>query len=180
MTATELLGAQHREISALIRVMEATPDDEAPHSFARLAAMLVAHDVVERELFYPACTRKLGMIDVIGKSLVEHGLIEFALYRAIRAHGAADFPFKLALVGEVVARHFLDEEEELFPRIDLAFSPQALADLGAKMSHRYEALEAEARRGPLLEQLGKKLAARLAIGVASKARPPSRRPPAPR
>src|SRR5690349_2072775 len=93
MKATELLMKQHRLVEDLFEQFEEAGDaTEKRELFAKLAQNLVAHDAIEREIFYPACEKELGSEDeVLGESLVEHGLVEFCLFRADQRQTAEDF-----------------------------------------------------------------------------------------
>src|SRR5690606_22240641 len=92
MKATDLLKHQHREIRDLFERLERAKDDESKSElFEELATNLVAHDAIERRVFYPACEERMGMSDLRGEALVEHGLVEFSLYLADQARGEEDF-----------------------------------------------------------------------------------------
>src|SRR5438477_12813270 len=77
MKATSLLESQHRAVEARLReiAMAEDPRDQR-FLFDELARSLVAHDIVERELFYRAAEVAVGMMDLIGESNVLHGPIE--------------------------------------------------------------------------------------------------------
>src|SRR5689334_24514905 len=100
MKATELLKTQHEEVRGLFKRIEATDDfSQKMKLFEELATKLVAHDAIEREIFYPACEEAMGMSDQLGEALVEHGLVEFSLFQsdqAIQAKGEAreEFDYK--------------------------------------------------------------------------------------
>jgi len=84
MKATELLKQQHGEVSRLFKAIEKTDNPAEKKSyFLELASNLVAHDGIERKIFYPACEETMGMDDMLGEALVEHGVIEFSLYQAV-------------------------------------------------------------------------------------------------
>lgn len=62
MKATELLKQQHREVSRLFQAIEDTEDvAEKKSYFLQLASNLVAHDGIERKIFYPACEAKVSV-----------------------------------------------------------------------------------------------------------------------
>lgn len=178
-TAIDLLERQHREVKALFKAIEEAKARPAKTKlFEQLAANLVAHDAIEREIFYPACERKLGMNELLGESLVEHGVVEFCLYQAERATKRDDFPFKCQVLSEMVLHHVKEEERELFPEVKRAFSDAELKSLGKRMSARFEQATSEDFRAPLRRNLAQVLAGALEPGKrASKARK-QRRPSA--
>lgn len=159
MKATELLKQQHRDVERLFEALEDEEADEKPTEiFEELAAMLVAHDAIEREIFYPASEKALGMTDHLGEALVEHGVIEFSLYEADEAQGKSDFSFKLMVLKEMVEHHVEEEEKEFFPEVEDALGDEELETLGQRMEQRFSQARSEDFRMPLHENLRQVLA----------------------
>ena len=158
MKATDLLKSQHRDVEKLFKKIEKAEDDEKGDLFVELASSLVAHDAIEREIFYPACEKKMGMTDLLGEALVEHGLVEFSLYEAYKADGDETFDFKVTVLEEVVEHHVKEEEKEFFPKVERALGKELLEELGAKMETRFEEVKAADFSGPLLDNLKQVLA----------------------
>ena len=91
MKATDLLEKQHRDVADLFERIEKSKDAEKKSAlFEELASNLAAHDAIEREIFYPACEEEMGVTDLLGESLVEHGVVEFSLYLADEARGGEE------------------------------------------------------------------------------------------
>jgi hemerythrin superfamily protein len=162
MKATELLKAQHEEVARLFKAIEDTDDTARKQAhFRELASNLVAHDGIERQIFYPACEEKMGLDELLGEALVEHGVIEFSLYQAHAAMGQDDFEFKCKVLQELVEHHVEEEEEEFFPKVEKALGKDALESLGEDMEEAFD----EAREGdyqePLLANLRQVLAGAL-------------------
>src|SRR6185503_13008885 len=105
MKATELLESQHRTIEELFSRLE----DGHSNVLHELADNLVAHMMVEQEIFYPA----VSSVDpnAIAESFEEHAMAEISLKRLLRTEGE-DEPFnaRLSVLKELVTRH-VDEEE---------------------------------------------------------------------
>ena len=161
-TAIDLLKAQHEEVKALFkRIEKASTRAAKTKLFDTLAANLVAHDAIERELFYPACERAMGMTDLLGEALVEHGFVEFGLYQADQARSEQDFPFKCQVLSEIVEHHVKEEEEDFFPKVQKALGKEKLVKLGARMKQRFEEAKAEDFRPPLYGNLKQVLAGAL-------------------
>jgi hypothetical protein len=157
-SATELLTEQHEEVKALFKKIEKSKSRaEKTKLFEQLAANLVAHDAIEREIFYPACKRAMGMTDMLGEALVEHGVVEFSVYQADQA-GKDDFDFKCKVLSEIVEHHVKEEEDEFFPKVQKALGKDRLQQLGARMKERFEQAKAEDFRGPLATNLRQVLA----------------------
>jgi hypothetical protein len=160
MKATDLLLKQHREVDELFEKLEdAEPIEKKREIFEELAQTLVAHDAIERELFYPACEKELGADDdILGESLVEHGVVEFCLFRADQRQNADDFGKYITVLKEAVEHHVEEEEESLLPKVKRAMDAERLEKLGDKMEARFEAAMKDDFRGPLRENLDQVLA----------------------
>ncbi|NUP10181.1 MAG: hypothetical protein HOW73_29375 [Polyangiaceae bacterium] len=165
MKATKLLKQQHDEISDLFDKIERAQRDRKVELFEQLAAHLVGHDAIEREIFYPACEEQLGKVDLLGESLVEHGIIEFSLFRADQNVGTDAFDHYMYVVREMVDHHVAKEEEDFFPDVEGTFSSDRLEELGAEMEQRFEESIASDFRPMLLSSL------REAMGGALEAAP---------
>jgi hemerythrin superfamily protein len=165
MKATDLLKSQHREVESLFkRIEKAKQDEQKQELFEELASNLVAHDAIEREIFYPACEEEMGMDELLGEALVEHGVVEFSLYQADQSQGDEDFEFKCTVLKEVVEHHVKDEEKEFFPKVEKALGKARLEELAEQMEERFEAAKAEDFRTPLQRNLKEVLAGALKPG----------------
>ena len=153
MNAIQLLKSQHKDVRDLFERIESEDDQERQYElFEELAANLVAHDAIEREIFYPESEKALGMTDELGEALVEHGLVEFALYNADRAEDE-DFKHKLSVLKEVVMHHVEEEEKEFLPMVDKALGKERLETLGETMESKFEQALAKDFREPLTKNL---------------------------
>jgi hypothetical protein len=85
---------------------------------------VVAHDTVERELFYPACERIVGE-DPLARAGAEHGLMAFSLYRCELERRNPGFDVHLRILKEAIEQHVLSEESELFVRVEQALDAAA-------------------------------------------------------
>jgi hypothetical protein len=161
-SATNLLVRQHDEVNALFKAIEDAPDRRTKtRLFENLARALVAHDAIEREIFYPACEKTLGMTKLLGEALVEHGVIEFCLYEADRARNDAAFDFKVQVLSEMVLHHVKEEERDFFPQVERAFRLKQLEELGKRMQTRFVAAEKEDFRAAMVTNLRQVLAGTL-------------------
>lgn len=158
MNASHLLKAQHKDVRDLFERIEAEDDEERCYAlFEELAANLVAHDAIERELFYPESEKAMGMTDELGEALVEHGLVEFALYNADRAEDD-DFKYKLSVLKEVVLHHVEEEEKEFLPKAEKAIGKERLEILGEAMEQKFQQELEKDFREPLTRNLEQVLA----------------------
>lgn len=172
MKATELLKKQHKEVKSLFKRIEKSEEKrEKAELFEELAHNLVAHDAIEREIFYPACKKGMGMTDLLGEALVEHGVVEFSLFLADQAKGKDDFDFKMTVLSEVVEHHVKEEEDEFFPKVEKALGDEQLEALGEQMEARFEQAKEEDFRAPLHQNLRKVLEGATELGKGHKAAP---------
>jgi hypothetical protein len=153
MKATDLLEEQHREVRALFKRLEGESSAvEQRKLFDDITRNLVAHDAIERELFYPECEAKLGMDDILGEALVEHGVVEFCLFEADEAK-PEQFKYKCTVLREMLDHHIDEEEDELFPKVEKALGDERLVSLGQEMQARFEKVKQSDVRIPLHENL---------------------------
>jgi hypothetical protein len=153
-TAIDLLKSQHEEVKALFKKIEkASARTQKQKLFDELACKLVGHDAIEREIFYPACEKGMGMTDLLGEALVEHGVVEFSLYQADQARSSKDFPFKCQVLSEIVEHHVKEEEEDFFPKVERALGRDKLVQLGARMKERFDETQEADFRPPLHSNL---------------------------
>ncbi|MEO7035496.1 MAG: hemerythrin domain-containing protein [Polyangiaceae bacterium] len=158
-TAIDLLKSQHEEVKALFKKIEkAAARRQKNKLFDELASKLVGHDAIEREIFYPACQKAMGMTDLLGEALVEHGVVEFSLFQADQARQAKDFSFKCQVLSELVEHHVKEEEQDFFPRVKKALGKDKLTQLGAHMKARFDETQAADFRAPLRKNLNQVLA----------------------
>lgn len=161
-SATKLLTKQHDEVKALFKRLESSRShSQQVEIFNELAQNLVAHDAIEREIFYPACERAMGMTDTLGEALVEHGVVEFSLFQADEARRSKDFEYKCTVLKEMVEHHVKEEEDEFFPRVERALGKAKLLELGAQLKERFEEVRASDFRAPLRSNLNQVLAGAL-------------------
>ncbi len=175
-SAIDLLKTQHEEVKTLFkRIEKASTRAAKTKFFDELAANLAAHDAIEREIFYPACEKGMGMTDLLGEALVEHGVVEFSLYQADQARKDKDFSFKCQVLSEIVEHHVKEEEEDFFPKVQKALGKDKLLELGAQMKARFEQAKAKDYHPALKSNLKQVLAGAL---KPSKSRTSaSRKPP---
>jgi predicted DNA-binding protein len=159
MKATDLLEQQHDDVKEMFnRLEDAEGGARQKELFEELASNLVAHDAIERQIFYPACEKAMGMTDQLGEALVEHGVVEFMLYEADQALGKKDFKFKCVVLREVLEHHIEEEEDEFFPSAEKALGDERLEALGAQMEEAFEEARDEDFRAALHKNLKQVLA----------------------
>ncbi len=173
MNAIDMLKKQHLEVSDLFARFAAISDkNEKRAIFDKIAAALVAHDAIEREIFYPACEREMGKGELLGESLVEHGVIEFMIHRADLNRRKEAFDDHVKVLKEMVRHHVDEEEDELFPKVTRALGKARLEKLGPKMWARFHESLAGDFRVALTDALNQ------VIAGATKTKPKAKKPAA--
>jgi len=171
-SATKLLTKQHAVVKGLFDKIEHARTYQAKRAlFEEMAQNLVAHDAIEREIFYPACEKAMGMTDLLGEALVEHGVIEFCIYEADQAK-KEQFAFKCQVLSEMVLHHVKEEQSEFFPRAERALGKARLERLGKEMQARFEQAKAGDFRAAVYANLKQVLAG--ALKPAKSAKPAKR------
>ncbi len=138
MKATQLLETQHRQVEQLFQRIEGGESA----ALTELANSLVGHMAIEQEIFYPAV--HAAEPDKIAESFEEHSVAELALKRALRTDPSDDqFDARVKVLKELILHHVEEEEQELFPAIEKKLSADALDELAAKMSTRFDEVVAD-------------------------------------
>jgi hemerythrin-like domain-containing protein len=188
MKATDLLQRQHRDIEALLERLHAGGPSDEGRVRQEIAANLVAHTVIEQEIFYPAVREMLP--EEILEALEEHGLAEVELARLLAERsGGEAMEAKAAVLSEVVTRHIRREESEILKTAERELDDQHLNELGDEMAARFrqvvetgyqkalhKALAEEMPRTPG-RRVGAKKTARRAQAAAKKAKTTRRAAP---
>lgn len=149
-TATEILRADHREVSGLFAEFERARGAESTrNAIAQTIAMqLELHDAIEREVFYPA-------VEPFAESLVESAMAshdEIAQLIDDVKHHIDDSRHRDEVVlklRRLVEAHVDEEENALFPRVETEAAAELRA-LGREIVKRKEELtrSTEAFEGP--------------------------------
>ncbi len=144
--AIALLKADHKEVDAMFKAYDKTGDDTKKQDLANKICMaLTAHAQIEEEIFYPAAYEAL---DQDGDDLLDEAEVEHASCKALIAEiesmrvGEPLFDAKVKVLGEYIAHHVEEEENELFP--ECRDAGMDLKGLGEEMAARKSELLAEA------------------------------------
>lgn len=164
MNAIELLKSQHEEVKALFKKIEsamgssqalgekvraisdrmrgrAQKGDSVADMVRELTSKLVAHSVIEKEIFYPAYARAIELDSDLFEAIEEHGVIEFELQK-MHTTGANDpaFSARISVLKELIEHHVSEEESEVLKTAAKKIDKSELDSLGEKMLARFEAV----------------------------------------
>ena len=148
--ALALLKADHKEVKELFKsydelvAAEASSGDERAAIVRQICSMLTVHATVEEEIFYPAARDNVDEQDLLDEAEVEHASAKDLIAQIEAMLPGEDlFDAKVKVLGEYVAHHIKEEEDELFPKIKGA--KLDLQALGDELAVRKQELIAEGR-----------------------------------
>ena len=148
--AIAILKADHEKVTKLFRAFEKLHDDEADAEAEQVALQicneLTIHATVEEEIFYPAVREAIDDEDLLDEAEVEHASAK-DLIAQIEAMNPGDdkYAAKVIVLGEYIAHHVKEEQEEMFPKAKK--SALDLNELGTRILERKKELRAEMQLG---------------------------------
>ncbi|MFD7014684.1 hemerythrin domain-containing protein [Streptomyces sp. NPDC059161] len=131
------LMRDHREVEEMfgrIRAMSGQ-DQQLRDLVDQVTIELVRHSVAEEQYLYPAVREHVdGGDSLADKEIEDHSRVEKLLKRLEKTDtGSAEMSPLLQQLMDEVAAHVQDEENNLFPMLRQACTPQQLDDLGDKI-----------------------------------------------
>src|SRR5258708_2449144 len=140
MKATTLLERQHRNLQQLCEAVERGSASVRESLLPQLAGDLVAHIAVEEAIFYPAVCEALHEDTWMRCGRVRHAQARKSLERALDAPVDGDeFARAIGELRALVELHAEEEEELLFPRLELALDVHSMRRLAIAMLSLYHA-----------------------------------------
>lgn len=143
--AITLLTRDHAQVRKLLREFTETRGAKTRSQLLeRIALELRVHTLIEEEIFYPAfhaAARVQDDAQLFFEAAEEHGLVKLVLPDLERADPAGQpYGAKAKVLKDLVEHHAGEEEDELFPRARKLLGRERLAELGARMQARKDAL----------------------------------------
>ncbi|WP_171107913.1 MULTISPECIES: hemerythrin domain-containing protein [Streptomyces] len=131
------LVTDHREVEELFGRIEALPPGEKDRKLHadQVTMELVRHSVAEEAYLYPAVREHVPNGDALAdKEIDDHSKAE-QIMKDLESCDADDPEFDrlIGMLMSEIRAHVADEEENLFPKLRAACSPQALDELGDKI-----------------------------------------------
>ncbi|HUH88753.1 MAG TPA: hemerythrin domain-containing protein [Pusillimonas sp.] len=116
-----LLLDDHKKAKKLFKDFEAEKNESAKEKLAReVCTELTIHTTIEEEVFYPFLREQNSELfgDLLNEALVEHASAK-ELIAQIQGMSIKDdlYEAKVIVLGEYVAHHVKEEEDELFPKV---------------------------------------------------------------
>ncbi|MDD5578304.1 MAG: hemerythrin domain-containing protein [Methylobacter sp.] len=140
MDALELLTADHREVKDFFEKYKKLTGNDADAEQRgeladRICQALSVHAQIEEELFYPAMREEINADDLLDEAEVEHATVKELVEQIMSSEPDEPlFDAKVTVLGEYVAHHVKEEEEQLFPKAKKA--KLDLEELGQDLAAR--------------------------------------------
>ena len=145
-----LLSDDHKEVKQMFKsydqLVDGGADDGEKAALAeQICFMLTVHATIEEEIFYPAARDSIEEQDLLDEATVEHASAK-DLIEQIKGMepGEELFDAKVKVLGEYVAHHIKEEEDELFPKLRRKLDLQAIGEqLAARKQELMDEVDAE-------------------------------------
>jgi hemerythrin superfamily protein len=145
--AIDLLIEDHKAVQKQFKDFEKLKqedgDDEAKGRIVKqVCTELTIHAQIEEEIFYPAVREAIGDDDLMDEAEVEHmGAKDAIAQLESMDPGDELYDAKFTVLGEYVAHHIKEEQDEMFPKVKKAKVDTAA--LGVELLQRKQDLQAE-------------------------------------
>ena len=135
MNAIELLKDDHDKVDRLFQKVKATEEgEEHKELFKKIKAELDAHTHIEEKIFYPRLKEKEELEDIVLEGIEEHHQAKIFLRElASLTEDSEKFEPKLKVLMEDIEHHVMEEEGEMFPKVEKVISKTELEELGKRM-----------------------------------------------
>ncbi|MGE3784781.1 MAG: hemerythrin domain-containing protein [Alphaproteobacteria bacterium] len=148
ISALDLLEEDHIQVEGLFEEFEQLDDAGEKQELAlKICLALRVHAQIEEEIFYPAARNVIENTDKIDEAMVEHTSAKKLIAEIEAADGGDElYDAKMKVLKEQVLHHIEEEEDELFPEIEI--SELDLEALGRKLTSSKELLLNKAAKDP--------------------------------
>ena len=134
MNAIELLKDDHDKVSRLFQKVKATEEGEHKELFKKIKAELDAHTHIEEKIFYPRLKEKEELEDIVLEGIEEHHQAKMFLRElAGLSEDSEKFEPKLKVLMEDIEHHVMEEEGDMFLKVEKNFDKAELEELGNQM-----------------------------------------------
>ncbi len=149
MDAIKLLEEQHGELMQLLNdLKESSPGRERNETFKKLQRSLLAHMVIEEELFYPALVSRSSDGEPVAEGYEEHSGARVSLKRCARALKEDDlFKVRIGVLKEMITHHVGEEREAILPEAKKMLEAEEREELGMQMETMFEKVRRTGRAG---------------------------------
>lgn len=134
--AIKLLKDDHKQVKGWFQEFDKADDDIRKQQLADMICLaLSVHSQIEEEIFYPAAYEALEDDDLLDEAEIEHASAKVLVSDIMASKvGEPLFDARVTVLGEYVAHHVEEEENELFA--ECRSSDMDLKALGEQMAAR--------------------------------------------
>ncbi|MFL5726993.1 MAG: hemerythrin domain-containing protein [Chloroflexota bacterium] len=140
MNAITMLTDDHRAVKRLLEEIESTTErgvKTRQELFGRVKEMLMVHEIIEEEIFYPAMRDHPKAKDMVLEAYEEHNVVDTILTELDQTPPDDEtWGAKATVMAENLRHHIDEEENEMFPTARKLFEEAELKELGEKMAAR--------------------------------------------
>lgn len=134
MNAIELLKEDHKKVDLLFQKVKADEDGDHRELFEKIKQELEMHTHIEEKIFYPRLKEKEELEDIVLEGIEEHHQAKMFLRELSGlAEDSEKFEPKLKVLMEDIEHHVMEEEGEMFPKVEKAFDKASLEEMGKEM-----------------------------------------------
>ncbi len=134
MNAIELLKDDHDKVDKLFQKVKATEEGEHKELFEKIKHELDAHAHIEEKIFYPRLKEEDELEDITLEGIEEHRQAKMFLRElASLSDDSEKFEPKLKVLMEDIEHHVMEEEGEMFPKVEKIIGKAELEELGEQM-----------------------------------------------
>ncbi len=134
MNAIELLKSDHDKVDKLFQKVKATEEGEHQELFEKIKEELDAHAHIEEKIFYPRLKEEDELEDITLEGIEEHHQAKMFLRElASLTDDSRKFEPKLKVLMEDIEHHVMEEEGEMFPKVEKIIGKAELEELGKQM-----------------------------------------------
>jgi hypothetical protein len=142
MDAIHILREMHADTKHRFKIILAADDPVvAAQLWEALKPLLDLHEQLEDDFVYTPIAEEMGAGTPLGDWATRHDADVAVVKQLIAATDALDpklpdWRMSLGQVMDVLARHVMDEEGQIFGRIEQVWGPERLESVGAELSGR--------------------------------------------
>ncbi len=142
MNAIQLLRTMHADTKVRFKVLLGTVDAEAAkQDWMALQLVLKLHEQLEDECLYGPLKQELGTGTALGDWAVQHdadvGFVEQLIQQSAElAPGSPEWRMCIASIMDALSKHVMDEENQIFGRVEQVWVATRLEQVGEQMQER--------------------------------------------
>ena len=136
MNAIKLLKEDHSELRKCFGEYKAADSDTKKHKlFKQIKEKLDVHTHIEEVIFYPAIKDHKELEEITLEGIEEHHVADVLVREISKLTDESEkFDPKMDVLIESVEHHLMEEEGQMFPKVEENFDKAVLEKLGKEMA----------------------------------------------